>query len=362
MKKTPGKRRLECVGRVLLVGVRDPGSPLSLLRGVARNLMPLIYARLQAMYEAHIEVDDNVVQGKGSRDASMTTVSAWNCGVFRAFPDHADPPINVNMMPCSMNRKSLTGLPNGGGDWADYLTKTRAFRFASTNESSDVVFLTIHESTVEAGQSQRRPGLHVEAPGTLVHPGSCVVYPQQIPSWGGRAPMTQWSEEMDGGLFMASNIDNSCQIWHCRILRPEQVVGEGGSIEHMRAALSRVARSSLMRAHEVWWITDATPHESLPLKKTTKRTFVRVVSPTVTAWYADHSTHNTKTPLPGDVTVVKGDKFAGPEETVSEPCGFCGTTMPKMYKCATCGKIYCNTAHLQNDMSCPSQQDKGVAK
>ncbi len=36
--------RLECVARVLLIGARDPASPLSLLKGVARHLLPIICA------------------------------------------------------------------------------------------------------------------------------------------------------------------------------------------------------------------------------------------------------------------------------------------------------------------------------
>ncbi len=343
-------KRLECVGRVLLLGVRDPDSPLSLLRSVARNLLPVIYSIVQSMYESHIVVDE-FVQNRDTRrsEEGSPCVSSWNlCNRGWELPDPSDPPININMMPCKATRESLAMLPNVD-EWLRYLEHCEI-----PLEEDELFYLTIQESVVPAGRTQRRPGLHVEAPGTLVRPGSFYISPSEISAWGGSKGAT--GTKLDGGLYMVSDRDKTCRIWHCRIDRPEQVVGEGGSIEHMRAALNRVATSSLLHSNHIWWISDATPHESLPMRSEGRRTFVRIVTSNVTAWFADHSTPNPNTPLPPDVLVVHGNKFIpSSADTVSGPCGYCHAVLPKMFKCTECGALYCNAAHLQLDSSCRKQ-------
>ena len=66
---------------------------------------------------------------------------------------------------------------------------------------------------------------------------------------------------------------------------------------------------------EMVWMTDSTPHESLPLKKGTYRQYFRLVTSQVSVWYADHSTPNPLgiTP-PHHVTIVHGNKFGLTEE------------------------------------------------
>ena len=58
------------------------------------------------------------------------------------------------------------------------------------------------------------------------------------------------------------------------------------------------------------WITDCTPHESLPLPAGKSRQYFRLVTSDVSVWYADHSTPN---PLgivpPENVKIVSGNKF-----------------------------------------------------
>ncbi|CAK4744617.1 unnamed protein product, partial [Aphanomyces euteiches] len=56
------------------------------------------------------------------------------------------------------------------------------------------------------------------------------------------------------------------------------------------------------------WITDRTPHESLPLKKTQYRQFFRLVTSQVSHWYADHSTPNPLGILP-TTKIIYGNKF-----------------------------------------------------
>ena len=63
---------------------------------------------------------------------------------------------------------------------------------------------------------------------------------------------------------------------------------------------------------QVYWITDKTPHESVPLKEKTMRQFFRIVTSEVSFWFRDHSTPNPLGVLPDpEITkTVTGDKFS----------------------------------------------------
>ena len=77
-----------------------------------------------------------------------------------------------------------------------------------------------------------------------------------------------------------------------------------GDIEYLRPYLGP---GQLIPANVLYWMTDGTPHEALPVKERVYRQFIRIVGPDVHVWYTDHSTHN---PLcaPG-AKVVTGNKF-----------------------------------------------------
>ena len=66
-----------------------------------------------------------------------------------------------------------------------------------------------------------------------------------------------------------------------------------------------------MKPNRLYWMTDRTPHESLPLKAGTYRQFFRLVMSQVSLWYEDHSTPNPNGVKP-DLTItkiVRGNKF-----------------------------------------------------
>lgn len=113
---------------------------------------------------------------------------------------------------------------------------------------------------------------------------------------------------------MASNIPNSCRAWNCQIEKDQNngsdIIGEHGSCEHLKEFLPN-DNEVLMKANTLYWITDRTPHESLPLTKRTYRQFFRVVTENVSLWFADHSTPNPYGVLPDrNITkIVKGNKF-----------------------------------------------------
>jgi hypothetical protein len=98
------------------------------------------------------------------------------------------------------------------------------------------------------------------------------------------------------------------QVWNTRIDTPEAVIGDGGDLEHVRHLLGK---PRLVKAGEVVWMTDRTPHESLPLRAACDRQYVRLVTSDVSVWYSAHSTANPLGVVPGpEVAVLGFDKFA----------------------------------------------------
>ncbi|KAH8071422.1 hypothetical protein JL721_4400 [Aureococcus anophagefferens] len=178
-------------------------------------------------------------------------------------------------------------------------------------ENTPIGYLTVHESNVEDGASQRRPGLHVESPGLARGAAAAALAPGAHHHWGRGIVMKDGS--LSGGIFMASSVDDTCRLWNCRV-RDDQgdIVGPGGDCERLRPLLKHVETDTL-RANELAWMSDMTPHESLPLKGGGRRQYFRLVVGEVSAWYAAHSTPNPNFDLasaPGGPAVVAGDKFA----------------------------------------------------
>ena len=87
--------------------------------------------------------------------------------------------------------------------------------------------------------------------------------------------------------------------------------GQLGNIEHLRRLLpSSLAETT--KANQMYWMTDRTPHESLPVKEDTFRQFFRLVTSRVSLWYEEHSTPNPLgvTPDPDVTKIVRGNKFS----------------------------------------------------
>lgn len=162
-----------------------------------------------------------------------------------------------------------------------------------------IAYLTVDESLVEAGESQRRSGLHIDAAqaDTKAH-GWNHQYEQRY--GGGR--------DLDGGIYMASNVAGSTILWDCWILEAEKIMGDFGELDHLRDLLGEGKHMKVSRANELLWITDETPHESAPLPERTYRQFFRVVT-SVDVWYSAHNTSNPFVELPEKVKILHHNKF-----------------------------------------------------
>jgi len=190
------------------------------------------------------------------------------------FPKYSG--ININMLPYIMGMAESIPI-----EYRDYLPIIEACNLPKS-EIGKVGFLTITESVVEAGKSQRRGGIHTEK-----HPSR---------NWGGGG----WGGR-EGGLYMASNVSDSCMVWDKYIDNP----GPGGDCQHLE---NELGRAIVLESGELVWITDGTPHESLPLEIGTRRQFFRLVTSNVSVWYSQNSTENRLGVLP-NCKIIDTNKF-----------------------------------------------------
>ena len=153
--------------------------------------------------------------------------------------------------------------------------------FHSRNVASDygkVYYLTIQESLVEPGTSQRRPGLHVDSPGRVKIKNQAEPGEELREGWGsghrweghhwgeGNAHFADEIKSLEnteeeesekffvvyGGIFLASSVSNSSRAWNCEVA-PE-AVGRLGDIEYLRWALP--GEGNVLKPGQLYWITE----------------------------------------------------------------------------------------------------------
>ncbi|CAL1136543.1 unnamed protein product [Cladocopium goreaui] len=271
---------------------------------------------------------------------------AWKATGFVKLQKVAFPPssgIDVNMMPFRMGDKA--SLPK---QLKGYWPLIEACRLPQ-EEIGKVGFLTIQETDVTAGDAQRRPGLHLETPGVVMLDGRVLLTTARW-GWGlagfkrkeaKKVPPMHLLEDdsktdddfdpfeeddqsdeildgldgdikfvhtrLQGGIYTASTVENSARYWDLRFSDPAEVCGPLGDLEHMRQVLGS---GEAAEAETLYWMSDATPHESVPLKEDSHRQYFRLVTSSVSLWYSKHSTENPLVkPDPSVTRIVDTDKF-----------------------------------------------------
>ena len=189
--------------------------------------------------------------------------------------------ININMMPFILGDKN--SLPTNLHPYWDMISDCQI----EEQHLEKVCYLTINESLVKKGQSQRRQGVHIELPGSIRG------------GWGGGwgAVVDNITGQRKDGIYMASNVDASCKIWDTQI--SHENTGDLGEV-----LTSHLGKEENMKANDIWWMTDTTPHQALPQLKTQMRQFFRVVTSNVSHWYSMHSTANPLGIKPGQNTMI----------------------------------------------------------
>ena len=80
-----------------------------------------------------------------------------------------------------------------------------------------------------------------------------------------------------------------------------------GDCESLRGVLGP---SYILKPCQWYWLTDTTPHESLPLSRSAYRQYIRVVTGEISIWYSQHNTANPTGITPGRGCVIyHGNKF-----------------------------------------------------
>ena len=162
-----------------------------------------------------------------------------------------------------------------------------------------VMYLTIQESFVQRGDTQRRGGLHVEAPGAGGSFAAAIEH-----RWG---QGIAWSpDELKGGLYIASNVANKTAVWDALIDTKEASVDSHGGIDHLRPY---IGNGKKIPANRLVWLTDRTPHEALAQEQDGYRQFFRLVTSDISLWFAAHSTPNPLVPVPEHVQIIEDSKF-----------------------------------------------------
>ena len=187
--------------------------------------------------------------------------------------------IDINMMPIVLGDTAT---------WTSAAFAYEAILAMCDFPQDEVCYLSIHEAQLRVGESLRRPGVQTEA--------------TPFGAWGGGSPR-QGREPWDGktGIYQAST-DGRCRVWD-----------EMTDAVSLSGALVRPPEGAgtLMEPGVLFWMTDRTPHESLPVQVAGWRQWFRLVSPNIAIWWAQHSTPNpTGLQLPDSVQVVEGNKFA----------------------------------------------------
>ena len=229
-----------------------------------------------------------------------------------SFPEYSG--INVNMIPFKFfnSKNTLPEYLHG------YLNMIRScpIDFNSYDSNGDTVasnmdkicYLTVHESIVKKGETQRRPGIHIEQS----KPGGRFVE-EQLSRNGNEYKSLRWglgTINSDGfpidGIYMATNIANSCKIYDVLINNPENIIDKYGGLDYVLS--NKIKKYGYCcEPNQLYWITDRTPHESAPVEENCKRQFFRLVAGKIDVW---HSQHNTPNPMvESDATIIHESKF-----------------------------------------------------
>ncbi|GAQ81043.1 hypothetical protein KFL_000690220 [Klebsormidium nitens] len=191
----------------ILRGTLDEGNPLSLLRG-NEHIWTRVFCLVDTWYEEHMD-----------RKSVAFDIASQHLGPARkwhpkliSFPEPKG--IQINMMPIKPHDLDLLNtLPAYCRQYYKFIEMCK--RAALPAKFNQVAYLTIHESLVPIGESQRRPGLHVERPGEIRDGGLAKTLETSHRFWGGGYKAAGQNELTDG-IYMASNTKTSSarrQAW-----------------------------------------------------------------------------------------------------------------------------------------------------
>ena len=288
------------IGVTLLAGVNDDESVWAKLRGTP-HIVRLIFilATNERRWRRCIRCPKTTADDDDEDGALYFTNLGSAHSAFGSFSERIKfpPPtdIDINMMPfilatnfddskLPMYLKPYWRVIRRISEAEDYKLNYGRDFFRNPKAESEigkVCFLTVHESFVDAGSTQRRPGLHVDCAGVVKFAGAsggetggcegagdswrldyyhwgfggCYLIPRSKSKADDDDVETDEEYEtveirsegdyhyrvFTGGIYMASTIDASCRAWNCKIIKDKasgrEVIGKHGDIELLRNLL-----------------------------------------------------------------------------------------------------------------------------
>jgi hypothetical protein len=153
-----------------------------------------------------------------------------------------------------------------------------------------VVYLTIDQKIVKPKETHRRKGLHVDGYPHTITDANLRAYPgiwagvSHGGTWGGGGGPGGGAKNFywwDGtGLLTISDVEG-CRAWNKSFHfepKPE------GDCEHLREQCTD-NDAIILEPNVLYWMSPGCVHESMPMNKETKRTFVRISLPSKCDWY-----------------------------------------------------------------------------
>lgn len=180
--------------------------------------------------------------------------------------------LRLMMMPFII--EDLSSLPGNLVPYAETIDRMRL------SGHRGVAYLTIDEAEVLAGQTHRRPGLHVDGVGDDGTVGNA--------GWGGGGG-GGWGK---GGMTLASSVEG-CEAF---VGSFDGQPNPGGCCAHLSDQLAQMTRIA-MAANQVYHCGPLTVHRSLPMQTDVRRQFVRVSMPNSAPWFENY-TPNPRGVLP----------------------------------------------------------------
>ena len=167
------------------------------------------------------------------------------------------------MMPFIQGRAE--SLPKEFLPYAD-IVEANAFE----GQAGEIGLITIDESHVDAGKSQRGYG----SGDRTIHTEACLAEGKL--RWGGPSPSwgrdTRVLLEPDLRVLIANSIEDTCMVWDVNV---EDTTPDGDL--SMRADEFPRSSGRMMGAGELMEIGIFTPHEPIPQKQSGNRQFFRIV-------------------------------------------------------------------------------------
>jgi hypothetical protein len=187
--------------------------------------------------------------------------------------------VRILIMPYKLEDPEGT-LPDFLAHWRPTVKALGAL--ATTTKGT--AYLTIDEAIVEAGETHRRPGMHVDGVGPdgisgAIWGGGAIwsSSPSPKPPKPKKGPKQRYGM---GGMLLASS-HLGCRAWDQDFIG---LPGPDGDCSHLSGQCDP-DREILMRAGEAYWCGHLGVHEAIPMKERTARQLIRISMPSKFPWY-----------------------------------------------------------------------------